>query len=160
MKSSFRYNQNKRGRLRPPRGYVRWLRFYAEALRALLCRRPLAGRAVWAEDAAAELLVFGFPAVLAVPAPLFADLAPLFPDRFRLAAAHRTEDELLALIRGVEDKSGGRFDWDRFLERADSQNRRARLLRAAAERLAALAPEPLDTRSPQSALRSLTERNT
>ena len=159
MKRSFRYNQTKRGRSRPPRGYVRWLHFYADALCAALRRRPPAGRAVWAEDAAAEQLLFGFPGLLAVPAPLFAELAPLFPDRVRLAAAHRNEDELLALIRGVEENGGGRFDWDRFLERAERQNRRARLLRAAAEKLAALAPPPLDTRSPQSALRSLTERN-
>lgn len=154
MTAAFRYNRDGRPAARPPRGYVRWLRFWLGALALPLRGRPRAARLVWAEDAAGELLAAGFPSLLAVPAPLFADAAALFPGRLRLRA-ESTEEALLAQLRRAEARCGERFDWDAFLAACERQNRRAGRLRAAAEVLASLAPRSVDARTPQTALRSI-----
>ncbi|MBR0039978.1 MAG: 2-hydroxyacyl-CoA dehydratase [Oscillospiraceae bacterium] len=145
------------GQARDPRGFGRWLRFCACAALRLLRGEDLAGRLLWTQDAAAELLACGFPGLLAVPERLFAQTAALFPERCRLAAARRGEKELLEAIRFVERRCGARFDWDRFLARCERESRRARRIGALAEGLRALAPPPIDTRTPQTALRSLSE---
>lgn len=157
MKNTIRYNRHRTERSRPQRGYVRWLGFYGAACAHFL-RRGSCAEPVWAEDEAAELLLGGFPSLLAVPAPLFADAAALFPDRSRLAAAGKDEDALLAALRRLEALCGEKFNWDRFLERCSRRNRRARFFAALADKLTALAPRALDTSSPQAALRSLSER--
>jgi hypothetical protein len=159
MKRAFRYNRQRRSGPRPPRGYVRWLGFWLRALaRAILPRRPV-GPFVWAEDGAAELLLKGFPALFAVPAPLFEELAGLFPGRLRLAAEGKDEEELLACIRRLELCGGKSFDWDAFLTACERQTRRAHAIRRLAESLASLAPPELDAASPRAALHTLSERN-
>ncbi len=157
MKRTFRYNRQGSAPARPLRGYVRWLRFWGSALARLLRTGTLAGGLVWIGDDADELLAAGFPSLLAVPGPLFAETAALLPDRLRLRAAG-SEEELLAAIRLVEGKSGERFDWDAFLAACEKRDRRGGRLRALSRKLAELAPPPLDARTPHSALRSLSER--
>ena len=143
---------------RDPRGFGRWLETWIAAL-GLLLRGELRGaRLRWTQDGAAALLASGFPGLLAVPEALFAQTAGLFPDRCRLAAAGRGEEELLAAIRRIEGHSGVRFDWDRFLAACERDNRRARRTRTLAEAILALSPPETDTRSALAALRGLSER--
>ena len=153
-KGAFRRARRETDGVRTASGYVRWLSFWGAAFAAALRGRPL-GRVVWAEDAAAETLLRGFPSLLSVPAPLFSELAPLFPERCRLAAKGGDEEALLSAIRLVEERCGVKFDWDLFLERCERKNRRARVFRALSETLGALCPREIDTRSPCAALRSL-----
>ena len=153
-KSAFRRARRSTDQTRTARGYVRWLSFWGSALAAALRGRPLR-RAVWAEDAAAEALLGGFPSLLTVPAPLFAELASLLPERCRLSAEGEDEEALLSAIRLVEERCGVKFDWDRFLERCERQNRRARVFHALSETIGALSPRTINTRSPSAALRSL-----
>ena len=153
MKKAFRYNRRGSSPARKLCGYARWLRFWAEAL-----ARPRACGAVWAEDADAGLLAAGFPALLAVPAPLFTETAELFPGRCRLAAEGKDAEALLAAIRDVEARFSLRFDWDAFLAACERRDRRGGRLRTLSRALAALAPPPVDARTPQTALRSLSER--
>ncbi len=152
MMRAFRYNRQESGAGRPMLGYFRWMRFWAEALAHALHRRT--GCAVWAEDAAAELLLRGFPSLLAVPAPLFRASETLFPARCRLAAAGKDEEELLAAVRTLERRAAARFDWDAFLAACGRQSRRARLLHALAAALDALSPPEPDAASPQAAMRA------
>ena len=153
MKRAFRYNRQGAFPARPLRGYVRWLGFWLGAL-----ARPRKRGAVWAEDENAALLAAGFPALLPVPAPLFAETAALFPGRCRLAAEGKDAEALLAAIREVETRFSLRFDWDAFLAACENRDRRGGRLRALSRKLADLAPPPLDTHTPQTALRSLSER--
>ena len=153
MKRTIGYNRQGSSPARPLRGYVRWLRFWAEAL-----GRPRERGAVWAEDENAALLAAGFPALLAVPAPLFAETAALFPGRCRLAAEGKDAEALLAAIREIEKRFSLRFDWDAFLAACEKRDRCGVRLRALSRKLAELAPPPLDARTPQTALRSLSER--
>ena len=153
MKRAFRYNRQGSSPARPLRGYVRWLRFWTEAL-----ARPRERGAVWAEDETAELLAAGFPALLAVPAPLFAETAEFFPRRCRLVAEGKDAEALLAAIRDIETRFSLRFDWDAFLAACEKRERRSDRLRALSRKLAELAPPPLDARTPYMALRSLSER--
>lgn len=145
-------------RERSPRLYGRWLRAWAGVLRRLVRGEEPGARLLWTQDAAAELLAAGFPALSAVPERLFAETAALFPDRFRLCAAG-SEDELLALIRRAEERFSLRFDWDAFLAACERQRRRARRLRALVEAIRALAPPETDTRSALAALRDLAGKN-
>lgn len=154
MKSIFRYNRDGTDRARPPRGCVRWLSFVIRMLARLLRRGSRAGAFLWAEDETAELLAAGFPSLCAVPAPLFAETAALFPGRCRLYAAG-SEEELLAQLRRVEQRFGERFDWDAFLAACERQNRRAARLRSLSAALSALTPASVDARTPQAALRDL-----
>ena len=156
MKKAFRYNRQGRGR--PPRLFARWLGVYLRALSGLLRGKGLSGRALWTEDAAAELLAAGFPSLLAVPEPLFAETAARLPGRARLCAS-LPEEALLAQLRRVEERFGSRFDWDAFLAACEREARRGRRLRALADAIGALAPPQIDTRTPYAALRSLSERN-
>ena len=156
MKSLFWYDQGEKPAPRPARSYARWLRFWARAL----VIPPRGNRVVWAEDAAAETLLRGFPSLLAVPAPLFAPTAALFPDRLRLAAEGKDEKTLLAAVRAIGQACGARFDWDRFFAACERQNRRARRLRALSRALETLAPAELDLSSARAALASLGERKT
>ena len=142
MKRAFRYNRQGSSPARPLRGYARWLGFWLGAL-----ARPRKRGAVWAEDEDAALLAAGFPALLAVPAPLFAETAALFPGRCRLAAEGKDAARFSL-----------RFDWDAFLAACEKRDRRGGRLRALSRKLADLAPPPLDARTPQTALRSLSER--
>ena len=153
MKRAFRYNRQGAFPARPLRGYVRWLGFWLGAL-----ARPRQRGAVWAEDENAALLAAGFPALLAVPAPLFAETAALFPGRCRLAAEGKDAEALLAAIREIEKRFSLRFDWDAFLAACEKRDRCGVRLRALSRKLAELAPPPLDARTPQTALRSLSER--
>ena len=153
MKRAFRYNRQGSSPARPLRGYARWLGFWLGAL-----ARPRKRGAVWAEDENAALLAAGFPALLAVPAPLFAETAALFPGRCRLAAEGKDAEALLAAIREVETRFSLRFDWDAFLAACEKRDRRGGRLRALSRKLADLAPPPLDARTPYTALRSLSER--
>ena len=83
---------------RRPSDYGRWLAVWGRALLLALRREGLADRLVWAEDAAAERLLRGFPSLLAVPVSLFEEAARLLPGRCRVAAAGKDEEELLALL--------------------------------------------------------------
>ena len=142
---------------RDPRGCGRWLRVWMEALLRAIRGELAPDSLLWTADKAAELLAAGFPSLLAVPERLFAQTAALFPNRCRLAAADREEDELLETIREIERRRGIRFDWDRFFARCERENRRARKLGALAEAILRLVPPPIDTRTPRTALRSLPE---
>ena len=135
MKTGFRYNRQGKASQRPACGFFRWLSFRVGALALLLRKGSLSGRLVWTEDASADALAAGFPSLLAVPEPLFAETAALFPARLRLCA-EGTEEELLARIRLVEQR------------------------RALSDALASLAPLPLDARTPHTALRSLIKKGT
>ena len=157
MKRAFRYNRQGSSPARPLRGYARWLGFWLGALAHRLRGERPAGRLLWTEDGTADVLAAGFPSLLAVPAPLFAETAALMPGRCSLRAAG-SEEELLAQIRRVEERFGERFDWDAFLAACGRRERRAARLRALSRKLADLAPPPLDARTPQTALRSLSER--
>lgn len=157
MKAVFRYNRIGAKSARPPRGYVRWLSIWLRALARLLRGERLSARLVWTEDGAAALLAAGFPSLLAVPAPLFADAAVLFPGRLRLRAEN-TEEALLAAIRRVEERAGERFDWDAFLAACARQDRRAARFRSLAETVLTRAPDPVDARTPQTALRSILKK--
>lgn len=137
--------------VRPPLGYFRWLAVWGAALVRLLRGRTLAGHAVRAEDAAADCLLRGFPGLLAVPAALFAEGAP-FESCVPVAAAGKSEEELLDCIRQLEERSGERFDWDAFLSYAERQARRAKRLDAL---FSQLRPLVLDASTPAAALRSL-----
>ena len=159
MKTGFRYNRQGKASQRPACGFFRWLSFRVGALALLLRKGSLSGHLVWTEDASADALAAGFPSLLAVPEPLFAETAALFPARLRLCA-EGTEEELLARIRLVEQRCGLRFDWDAFLAACEKQNRRARRFRALSDALARLAPLPLDARTPHTALRSLIKKGT
>ena len=156
MKRTIGYNRQGSSPARPLRGYVRcfWLGALAHRLRG---ERP-AGRLLWTEDENAALLAAGFPSLLAVPAPLFAETAALFPGRCRLAAEGKDAEALLAAIREIEKRFSLRFDWDAFLAACEKRDRCGVRLRALSRKLAELAPPPLDARTPQTALRSLSER--
>ncbi len=148
-------SKEKRAGGRDLRGYGRWLRVWAGAARFLLRGETPVRCVLWTRDAAAELLASGFPGLLAVPEELFAETAALFPNRCRLAAAGKGEDELLETIRAIEGRSGLRFDWDAFLERCEREKRRARRISALVRSLESLVPPSVDTRSALAALRSL-----
>ena len=135
--------------------YIRWLAVWGGALSLLLRRGRLADRLVWAEDAAAERLLRGFPALLAVPVSLFGEAARLVPGDCRVAAAGKDEEELLALIRRVEQAFGLRFDWDAFLSALDRSARRAAALEALIRALDALRRQPPGAPSPAAALAGL-----
>lgn len=150
--------KEKRVGARDLRGFGRWLGTWRAALGLLLRGEPLPGRLLWTQDDAAALLAAGFPGLIAMPEALFAQTAALFPGRRRLAAAGKGEEEILAAIRAIEEGGGIRFDWDRFLTRCERENRRARRLRALAERIRALAPPETDTRSALAALRCPAEK--
>lgn len=139
------------------RGYGRWLRVWAGALLRAARGELAPDSLLWTADEGSALLAAGFPSLLAVPEELFAQTAALFPDRLRLCAAGRGEEELLAAIRGIEQRCGARFDWDRFLARCERENRRAQRLASLAEALRSLVPPPIDARTPHSALRDLAE---
>ena len=155
MKSGFRYNRGGTAAKRAPEDYPRWLALWLRALALSLRGKRPASRLVWAEDAAAEALLRGFPALLAVPAPLFPALPELVPGLCRLAAAGKDETELLAAVRRLEKVSGTRFDWDAFFTRAERDKRRAARLDARAARLRERRPAEIDLSSPRAALRSL-----
>ncbi len=159
MKRAFRYNRQGAFPARPLRGYVRWLGFWFGALAHRLRGERPAGRLLWTEDGTADVLAAGFPALLAVPAPLFAETAALMPGRCRLAAEGKDAEALLAAIRDVETRFSLRFDWDAFLAACENRDRRGGRLRALSRNLADLAPPPLDARTPYTALRSLSERD-
>ena len=80
MKTGFRYNRQGKASQRPACGFFRWLSFRVGALALLLRKGSLSGRLVWTEDASADALAAGFPSLLAVPEPLFAETAALFRD--------------------------------------------------------------------------------
>ena len=155
MHSGFRYNQGGAAAHRAPEDYPRWLAVWLRALALLLRGRCPASRLVWAEDAAAETLLRGFPALLAAPAPLFGALPDLVPGLCRLAAAGRDEETLLASVRQLERRSGERFDWDAFFAACEKGNRRARRLDALSERLLSRRPASVELHSAHAALSSL-----
>ncbi len=159
MKSAFGYNLKGTGAARPARGFVRWLGFWLRVLSRLLRGGKDAGPLVWAEDRRAEMLAALFPALLAVPGELFSGAAALFPEALRLRA-EGSEEELLAELRRLSERTGSRLDWDAFLTACERASRRAGRIRSLAERLSALAPPFVDARTPQTALRSILGKET
>ena len=85
--------------------------------------------------------------------------AALFPEALRLRA-EGSEEELLAELRRLSERTGSRLDWDAFLTACERASRRAGRIRSLAERLSALAPPFVDARTPQTALRSILGKET
>jgi len=153
---------------RRPGGYFRWLKVYGSAVRVLLGGGAgsaprgmkvrldaLRNSLVLTQSDAQELLLAGFPALIAVPEALFPTLREtpglaVFP---RAASA----EELLGAVRTLERMSGRRCDWDAILAACRRRNCRTDALLALAERIRILAGARLDTVSAQAALAALAE---
>ena len=149
------------GGRKTPRGYFRWLRFWGAVLRAIV-RAPSGRRLqtavrclILTDHPAQELLLKGFPALVAVPEALFPTLREtpglaVFP---RAASA----EELLDAVRALERTSGRRCDWDAVLTACEEQNRRNDALLSLAAHVRSLAGARLDTASARTALAALAE---
>lgn len=150
---------------RKPGDYFRWLRVCGGCLRVLLrsgrkraphCPkgrlRALLGSLILTQNDAQETLLSGFPGLVAVPEALFSLPAGIRLTRFPSAGKG---EEPFSALRRLEEKSGGRFDWDAFLSACERRNRRTRALLRLSERLRIRAGAPLNTASAQAALASL-----
>lgn len=152
---------------RRPGGYFRWLKVYGGAVRVLLgsgagsAPRGMKARLVALQNSlvltqsdAQELLLAGFPGLVAVPEELFGGLRRIFALSV-FPCAGTTEEEMLAAVRDLERASARRFDWDAFLSACERRNRRACALLALAECIRRQASPLLDTSSARAALDSL-----
>ena len=147
---------------RTPGGYFRWLRVCLALGRlgfGAVCGggiagalSALSGRLIATRSADQELLLRGLPGLVGVPEALFSLPAQPFPP-------FSNREELLAALRALEERSGGRFDWDAFLSACEGRNRRSRALLGLSERLRRCAPPLTDTSSAMAALASLAQES-
>lgn len=141
-----RPDPRRRGIFGTLRGYGRWLKV------CLVWLRGRGGSLVLTRDEKQELLLAGFPGLLAVPAELFSALPEtLLPPALPARGAGEDGAEL---IRALERRFDRGFDWDAFLTACERHNRR---VQAALARLGRI-PEGIDTGSAEAALAALFTR--